>query len=369
MRYGDGRIRRDGTGWLVDIGVGAERIRRWKRTRAAAEAALAQLRAERVLRAAGRHRAMRPDVTYDEAGDAFVAWARACVDRRRRDRTVESYADEVRWLLAWWGPRRLVDTTPPTVTAYVTACRAAGLSTSSIRHRLDRLAQIHTYAVREAGWLAAVPCAVRRPAPDGRARDAATDAEFAALLAAAGNDDERLALLLAGDAGLRRAELWALPARDVDLEPDGAALGWIHAERTKSHPRDVPVLTARLRDALDAAAPCADGRLLHWSSPAGMDTALRALGVRAGLGSVVRLHALRHRWITRLRERGTATVLVQAWAGHRASATTDGYTHARLAPPAAAAEALRPDETSGERQGRGGTVVPMRRRKASGTKG
>lgn len=80
---------------------------------------------------------LQPDATYTAACERLLAYLEAGLDRVRTKRTMRSYWTEVSRLLAWWGPRRLVDTTPALVAAYVAELHRGGASTSTIRHLLD----------------------------------------------------------------------------------------------------------------------------------------------------------------------------------------------------------------------------------------
>ena len=120
------------------------------------------------------------------------------------------------------------------------------------------------------------------------------------------DDRARLVLLLAADAGLRRAEI-------AQLRPSDVSRGWIHVRDGKGgRERWVPVLTDRLAAAL--AGPWHGVR-----SPHSIDTMLRAAGVP------VRLHALRHGWVSRLADLGVPPHQLAAWAGHSVAVSMRYY--------------------------------------------
>src|SRR6185436_9665387 len=83
--------------------------------------------------------------------------------RRHTAQTLQAYGSQVRQVLSWWGERRIKATRQEDLDDYETHCRADGLSTSSIRHRFDRLAQIARFAERK-GYVRGLPCRVERPA-------------------------------------------------------------------------------------------------------------------------------------------------------------------------------------------------------------
>lgn len=126
------------------------------------------------------------------------------------------------------------------------------------------------------------------------------------LPVAGGDPRVVLILLLAADAGLRRAEI-------AQLRPCHITRGWIHVRDGKGgRERWVPVLTDRLELALT-------GPWHGVRSPHSIDTVLRAAGVP------VRLHALRHGWVSRLADLGVPPHQLAAWAGHSVAVSMRYY--------------------------------------------
>ena len=138
--------------------------------------------------------------------------------------------------------------------------------------------------------LGGIPQGIRPRVPAGR--------RWSAELDLTGVDDRvRLVLLLAADAGLRRAEI-------AQMRPTDVSRGWIHVRDGKGgRERWVPVLTDRLAAALE-------GPWHGVRSPHSIDTLLRTAGIP------VRLHALRHGWVSRLADLGVPPHQLAAWAGH-----------------------------------------------------
>jgi len=250
-------------------------------------------------------------------------------------RTLEGYKSDLRELMRWWGPRRVSATTEREVQAYTAQLRADKLSTSAIRHRLDRLSQLFRYAV-EQRMIAREPCRVARPGITLKSRpETVTDAQVAAMARAARGNALAI-LLLAGDAGLRRDEIRRLRAEDVRLDHVHVAVRG-EGDRTKSGKgRDVPILTGRLRKALQRI----DWK--EWPRSAWSVATVASPAWSAVVGSGrARLHALRHRFVTSLLAAGVPLARVQGWAGHSTPAVTMRYAH--LDPmdvPAAAFKAL-----------------------------
>lgn len=144
-----------------------------------------------------------------------------------------------------------------------------------------------------------IPRGVRPRVPERRREAAVPDLDGLP-------DPARLIVLLAADAGLRRGEI-------AQLRPEDVSRGWIHVRDGKGgRPRWVPVLTDRLAAAL--AGPWHGVR-----SPHSIDTLLRRHGVR------VRLHELRHGWVSRLADLGVPPHQLAAWAGHSVAVSMRYY--------------------------------------------
>jgi len=292
--------------------------------------------------------------------------------RRHTPQTLQAYGSQVRQVLSWWGDRRIKATRQEDLDDYETHCRAEGLSTSSIRHRFDRLAQIARFAERK-GYVRGLSCRVERPAlilaskPRVAGELQLADVLWGALQIAAEIDDVQpvVAVLLASQAGLRREEILRLRHRDVTIEAgqDGS-IGRIHVAvegesfRTKSGKgRTVPIWSAELKSALEPARFGCDGRLMAVKTVSGVTGLLdRAVArsqslvtkalpkapaddrkileqLRAELGAPIGLHDLRHRYATRVGMlTQTPSPRLQAWLGHASLVTTQRYVHADAAP-------------------------------------
>lgn len=142
------------------------------------------------------------------------------------------------------------------------------------------------------------------------------------------------AILLGGDAGLRRGEL-------VSLESSDARHGAITVCRNEwegrvgipkgGRSRRIP-LTARLAQAIEAVRHLRGKRLLWQANgkPVKVTTLQSWLEVackRAGLPPSRNLHKLRHTFCSHLAMRGVPVLAIKEWAGHASLTTTQRYMH------------------------------------------
>lgn len=142
------------------------------------------------------------------------------------------------------------------------------------------------------------------------------------------------AVLLGGDAGLRRGELVALESGDV-------ARGAVTIQRSEwegrtgtpkgGQSRRIP-LTTRLQEAL-AAVKHLRGKRLLWQSNGDkvqvttLQSWMEVATKRAGLPPSRNIHKLRHTFCSHLAMQGVPMRAIQEWAGHSDLKTTQRYMH------------------------------------------
>jgi len=149
------------------------------------------------------------------------------------------------------------------------------------------------------------------------------------------------AVLLGGEAGLRRGEIAALQWREVDLKTGRLTVAWNLYKGNLGPPKGRKTrqlqMTARLRDALTRLSSRFAGErvLLHNGEPYRLGTMNEVVGnatKAAGLAKkgARKVHILRHTFCSHLAMRGATAVQIQELAGHADLKTTQMYMH--LAP-------------------------------------
>jgi integrase len=171
------------------------------------------------------------------------------------------------------------------------------------------------------------------------------------------------AVLLGGDAGLRRGELVALEQRDLGPSHVHVVrndwMGEVGATKGGRY-RRVP-LTARLAEAL-AQVRHLRGKRLLWQAngkPVGVETLkswMETACRRAGLPESRNLHKLRHTFCSHLAMRGAPAKVIQELAGHADLKTTMKYMHLARGSREAAIALLEPITDGGTRRAHDSTA-------------
>lgn len=159
----------------------------------------------------------------------------------------------------------------------------------------------------------------RAPAPPPHPRPV-RDADYAAALALAPTWRERLMVRLAGELGLRRAEVAAVHVDDLRQADDG---WWLTVHGKGERDRDMPCtdeLAAAIAVASEGAGWVFAGRSGGHLTPGAVGKVVGRL-LPAGVG----MHALRHRFATRAYDLERDACAVQELLGHARAATTRMY--------------------------------------------
>ena len=160
-------------------------------------------------------------------------------------------------------------------------------ATASLRRKVATLKAFFRFARREGHRRDDPSATLPYPAPEEQEVEPLSDGQVERLLAEAPSNAHRVLLLLMLEAGLKREEVLALQAQDVDLEEgqDGVQVSRALAAK-RPRARRVP-LTPRLRSALVAhLVELGPAEPLFSLSTRGVDFIVREAGKRAGVPAV-----------------------------------------------------------------------------------
>ena len=294
-------------------------------------------------------------VALADAIDDYLAYLR--VERGLAPRTIRAYRADLTDFAASRGAARGWDRSPEVALDYLAARTRRGrphdpgLAPTSLRRRAAALKGFYRFCFGEGLIGTDVAAHLDLPRQPRLLPETLTVEEVTRLLDAAGGDDpdepdherrmeDRTLLELLYAAGLRIGEATGLDREDLSF--DGAfvrvigkgdrerlvplgevALDWLR--RWTGGPRE------RLL-ALGHVAPARGGPL--FLGPRGGRLArqqawasVKRVAARAGLGSRVSPHTLRHSFATHLLEGGADLRIVQELLGHASISTTQLYTH------------------------------------------
>lgn len=323
----------------VDIRIGVERFRRSYPTKKLADEMLRELRRKKALGEIGVRAGDGP--LYSEVIPRVLE---SYESQNLTPRTLASYKYDMTRVTAWWGERSIPETRRGDVEDWLRAMRKEKLSASTQRHALDRLSQVHAWAL-DHELIATLPCRVPRPSLSTVKPGPATPEDRLAVMLAAASPRGTATLLLAADAGLRRAEILGLSPEDVKL--DSRVIRVMGKGRKE---RYLPVTTDRLWAALksidcDLQLGGSLTKLKHLARPA-WKAAYPDLKRR----QFPKLHQLRRRFTTRaLGAPGAVADDVRRWLGHGDIRVTDRYNRER--PPAVPESVRKALEGSGKTPG------------------
>ena len=237
-------------------------------------------------------------------------------------------------ILPAFGSRRLDSLTAEDIQIF--KAERTHLANKSINHLLGLLRTIYTAAI-DWGVIEARPVELRRLKEAPVTMDFYDFEEYAALVTAAGEIDQRtlLMVLLGGDAGLRSGEIRALEWSSIDFR---RRVLTVERSEYKGHVtlpkhdkiRRVP-MTQRLTRALLAHRHLQGPRVLYRDdmadfTPQTLRDWLEAACRKADL-RYRSPHCLRHSFCSHLAMRGAPARSIQELAGHRDLTTTQRYMH------------------------------------------
>jgi integrase len=276
----------------------------------------------------------RPEVpTLAVFAPSFVDASRALVQKAS---TTEAKASILRThLVPALGTLRLDAIDAAAIASLHSALLAKGLHGKTRNNVLTVLSGVLKLAL-DFGHIAHLPdIRLVRVKPPEMARY--SDTEYARLLDAAAAFDPRarLAILLAGEAGLRLGEIVSLRWSAVDLKRGHLTIAlntWKDVEDTPKGgtPQPVP-LTSRLAEALRRASRRGPRVIEHDGKPVNarhVGMLMKQVTKRAGLEPTEGIHRLRHTFCSRLADAGAPPEAIRRLARHTTMAVTQRYLHA-----------------------------------------
>jgi integrase len=321
-------LRKDDKGYFLDYFITEGGLRKRKRVRLGeipavqAKKILAQHTQEIV---AGKFLAVeKPEATFNEAADSFLAYSEARRKSHRNDLQM------VNRLKGYFGNRPLKSLTPDIVEGYLTQRRKAGnitftgkpLSNSTINRDLDILKSVLNRAVFN-GLLEKNPIQKVKGFKEESRDRTLTLKEYEALL---GRCSPRLSAVvqLAYWTGMRKGEILGLRWDQVDLQ--NKVVNLEAADTKTKEKREVP-LTEGLLDLLKRTPKTLGnpyvfthkGRRILDIKTAFLN-ACRAAGIKG-----FRFHDLRHCAVTNLRKAGVNDSVIMSISGHKTYAMFKRY--------------------------------------------
>lgn len=279
----------------------------------------------------------------------YELWQSSPLRGRGKGQTLDAYRVHVGVFVDWLKRRYPEITNARDVSQVVaeeyTMWRAATRSPNTVVKSLNILAAVWRslsmrYGLEYNPWASDK---IARPALQTFARRPLTDAECDALLKIA-NDDQKLRILLALDAGLRLGDVVTLRWTDIDFI-------WmvISRDTRKTGIKVIPPLSARLARALKKRMSAAKdkfgcifpddvARLRNGEKTDKVSSEMSALFTAAGIKThekgadgkshlIASFHSLRHTFVSRLMERGVNPYYVQRAVGHSTMTMTAHYDH------------------------------------------
>lgn len=329
--------------WSVDIKYQhpdgkIERVRKTSpvQTRRGAEAYERQIRQALLEGTFGKESAS--DIpTLDKFQSHFIDW---CKGERHKASGIESKESALRThLVPLFGERRLDSFTPKDQISL--RKRFEGKSRSTYNNTATALNKLLTVAL-EIGVIDLVPHKFRLYDRQDKIRPFYEFHDFESLVEGARkvSTTAEVIVLLGGEAGLRRGEMFALKSTACDLrrklvtveEAEVVLKKARHLDDTKGRETRVVPMTARLADALQRHRHLRGDRVLYTDAgepftPKALKRLLMKVQKRAGLKPHGNVHLLRHTFCSHLAMQGAPARAVQELAGHSELAMTQRYMH------------------------------------------
>ncbi|PRA79715.1 tyrosine-type recombinase/integrase [Microbacterium sp. MYb66] len=273
--------------------------------------------------ALGRDRLRLP--TPEQWRPELVAFERQCFALGMLPSTVHSWGERLRTFARAQATRAPYDVTADDLYEWMAGKRWAR---ETRRNTKSLLRTFYGWAV-DTGRTDSDPT---RALPKVKAGDPvarpATDDEYASALRAARDPRWHLALRLAAEMGLRRAEVVRIHTKDLRQDAAGRSLLTVHGKGAKIRVLPVPPSLAVILRELSPGYVF-PGRMVEMQAHATSDGHLspRYMGKRIAelLPPGITMHTLRHRFATRVYNVNRDLLSTQRLLGHSSPATTQRY--------------------------------------------
>jgi integrase/recombinase XerD len=265
------------------------------------------------------------------------------VEKGLAQNTVESYERDLRKYLLFMKDKSHDEITQADVVSFLSHLSSSGISMPSIARSLAAVRGLHKYLIMDG--LVRMDPTLNLETPHGwkRLPKTLSTADVDALLAQPDmatpiglRDKAMLELLYA--TGLRVSELVGLRLQDINLER-----GFLIVMGKGSKERAVPMgevaataVSRYLESGRSALLNGSDSDLLFISSKRRGITRqmfwerIKFYSLKAGIGTAISPHTLRHSFATHLLDNGADLRAVQAMLGHSDISTTQIYTHVSM---------------------------------------
>lgn len=271
-----------------------------------------------------------------------AAFRQQLTQHRYSGHSIRTYLAAMRRFLVHIAPRLPQDLTRQEVSAYLATELAAKGASVSYQNMVARALQLYCLLVLQQPDTA---CLLPHAQRTERLPRVLRRAEVAHMIACAGCSRHAAMLMLLYGAGLRAGELLALRVGDLDF---GRALVYVRGQARKAGrqvpmPRAAMPLLAALVAGAGGDAFVFGGRVHgHPYSGRSLELVVKSAARRAGLGTDVTAHSLRHSFAAHLVEAGVDLHIVQDLLGHASLRQTALYQHvARHLQPASPLDSLR----------------------------
>jgi len=254
------------------------------------------------------------------------------LNRRKANRTIDSYEETLAWMCLRFPDRDLSEITKSDLAEWI-AGRWGHLKATTERQRTAAVKSFFRWAVDEEELIEKDPARGLRPpkAEDDGGREAFSPDVIDQLIEAQPKLRDRIAIQLLGDLGLRRNELRLLKLSDINV-----GNGRIRIRNGKGGKVRTVYTTTRLQSDLEEYltwdAPPQDyllgpqGKPRDHYSQTGIHYWFERCLKRAGLK--ILMHEMRHSAATNLLESKQGSLLAaQQLLGHTSVKTTEGYLH------------------------------------------